>query len=440
MTFPSFIGGVHPKPSKEATQNLAVEVMPGPDIMYVPLAQHIGAPAKAIVQKGDTVKKGQLIGENGGFVSANIHSPVSGVVKEIKKMYVVGGNLVDCIVIENDKQETVHEDIKPYGNIDSLDSKRLLEIVREIGLVGMGGATFPTHVKLSPQDPIDTVILNGAECEPYLTSDHRLMLEESQDVVDGLRIIMKILNVSKGYIGIEDNKPDAIAKMKEVASKYPNIEVASLHTKYPQGAEKQLIKVVAGREIPSGALPAKVGCVVDNVSTAAQLARSVRTGMPLIDRICTVTGQGITTPKNVRIKIGTLYQDVIDYCGGFKSDMRKLISGGPMMGIAVPDANVPSNKGTSGLLCMSHKEAEIPPTLNCIRCGKCAGICPASLQPVYIATYATKDNFEMAEKYYALDCIECGSCSFICPSKRPLVQMIRVAKRQIQAQKRKESK
>lgn len=439
MAFVSFKGGVHPPHRKEKTQDKATLHMTAPDVLYVPVSQHIGAPAKPLVKRNDLVKKGQLIAEAGGFVSANIHSPVSGKVKEIKKMSVVGGNLVDCIVIENDGKEEIDENIKPYGTIDELSSERLLEIVKEIGLVGMGGATFPTHVKLAPPPatPVDTVILNGAECEPYLTADHRIMLEEAEDVVDGLKAIMKILKVNKGYIGIEDNKPDCIKKMQEMTKDVPGVEVVSLKTKYPQGAEKQLIKVITGKEVPSGGLPAAVGCVVDNVATAAQIAKSVKTGMPLIERICTVTGEAIKEPKNVYIRIGTLYQDIIDFCGGFDKPCAKLVSGGPMMGIAVPDANIPSNKGTSGLLCMSEEEAAISPTQNCIRCGRCVDICPAYLEPVYIATYATKEMFDKSEEYHALDCIECGSCSFICPSKRPLVQMIRVAKKHIQAERRK---
>lgn len=441
MAFGSFRGGVHPPHRKKKTKKLAVEQMAAPDILYVPVSQHIGAPAKVLVARNDLVKTGQLIAEAGGFVSANIHSPVSGKVKEIKKMSVVGGNLVDVIVIENDKEDTVAENIKPYGKVEELDSARLLEIVKEIGLVGMGGATFPTHVKLSPppDSPVDTVILNGAECEPYLTADHRLMLEEAEDIVNGLRAFMKILGVDKGYIGIEDNKPDCIKTMQEATSKYDNIKVVGLKTKYPQGAEKQLINVITGKEVPSGGLPAAVGCVVSNVATAAQLSRSLRTGMPLIDRICTVTGEAIANPKNLRIKIGTLYSDIIEYCGGYAGEVAKIVSGGPMMGIAVPDSNIPSNKGTSGILCMSPQEAYIPPTENCIKCGRCVDICPAFLEPVYIASYAKKGMYEKADEFYALDCIECGSCSFICPSKRPLLQMIRVAKKQIQSQKRKQA-
>ena len=303
----------------------------------------------------------------------------------------------------------------------------------------MGGATFPTHVKLNPpkDKTVDAVILNGAECEPYLTADHRLMLEHTKDVVDGLRAILKILNVENGYIGIEDNKPDCIDIITKEASKYPNIKVVSLKTKYPQGAEKQLINVCTGREVPSGGLPADAGAVVDNVATAAQIAKSLRTGLPLIERICTVTGGAIANPKNVMFKIGTLYSDIVNMTGGFKQEPAKIISGGPMMGVALANIDVPANKGTSGILCFTEKEAHIDNMQNCIRCAKCVSVCPAFLQPVYISAHSLKDNFEKAEEYRALDCIECGSCSFICPSKRPLLQSIRVAKREILANRRK---
>lgn len=442
MAFANFKGGVHPAGNKEITCKSKIQDSKGPDTLYVPLSQHIGAPAKPLVKKDDVVKKGQLIGESGGFVSANIHSPVSGKVKEIKKMSVVGGNLADCIVIENDREENISSEIAPYGDYKNLSAERLLEIVKEIGLVGMGGATFPTHVKLNPPEGkvIETLIINGAECEPFLTADHRLMLEEGEDIINGTLAFMKILGVKKAFIAVEDNKKDAIENLKKLSANHSEIEVVDLKTKYPQGAEKQLIYVVTGKEVPSGGLPADAGAIVDNVATVAQFAKSLRTGMPLIDRVCTITGGAVNEPKNLRIKIGTLYSDIIDECGGFKGEIAKIVSGGPMMGIAVADTKIPSNKGTSGLLCLSEKEAYISPTKNCIRCGKCVEICPMSLEPVFIATYATKGNFDMSKHYYALDCIECGGCSFICPSKRPLVQMIRVAKRQIMAQSRKEKK
>ena len=431
MQLTTFKGGIHPKHNKSMTEKLPIEYLDAPDKVYIPLIQNIGAPCKSLVSKNDLVKVGQKIGEPLGFVSAPIHSSVSGKVIDVKELLVNTGERATCVIIENDKNYTVHEDIKPYGTIEELSKERLLEIVKEIGLVGMGGATFPTHVKLNPPKDkvVDAVILNGAECEPYLTADHRLILEETKDVVDGLRAILKILSVENGYIGIE-------AVTKE-ASKYPNIKVVTLKTKYPQGAEKQLINVCTGREVPSGGLPADAGAVVDNVATAAQIAKSLRTGLPLIERICTVTGGAIANPKNVMFKIGTLYSDIINMTGGFKEEPKKIISGGPMMGVALASVDVPANKGTSGILCFTEKEAHIDDMQNCIRCAKCVGVCPAFLEPVYISAYSLKDDFEKAEEYRALDCIECGSCSFICPSKRPLLQSIRVAKREILANRRK---
>ena len=439
MQLSTFRGGIHPKHNKSTTEHLAIEHLDAPDKVYIPLIQNIGAPCSSLVKKNDLVKVGQKIGEPLGFVSAPIHSSVSGKVIDVKKMLVNTGEKADCVIIQNDKEYTIHEDIKPYGTIEELSAERLLEIVKEIGLVGMGGATFPTHVKLSPPKDkvVDAVILNGAECEPYLTADHRLMLEETKDIVDGLRAILKILSVENGFIGIEDNKPDCIEAIRKEAEKYPNIKVVTLKTKYPQGAEKQLINVCTGREVPSGGLPADAGAVVDNVATAAQIAKSLRTGLPLIERICTVTGGAVNNSKNVQFRIGTLYSEIVEMTGGFKEEPAKVISGGPMMGVALANIDVPANKGTSGILCFTQKEAKIDPTVNCIRCAKCVSVCPAGLEPIYISAYTLKDNFEKAEQYRALDCIECGSCSFICPSKRPLLQSIRVAKREILSQRRK---
>lgn len=440
MQLTTFRGGIHPKHNKDKTENLQVVTIDAPAKVYIPLIQNIGAPCKSLVAKGDTVKVGQKIGEPLGYVSAPIHSSVSGTVADVKSMVVNTGAKATCVIIDNDGKYEPDENIKPYGTVDELSPEKLLEVVKEIGLVGMGGATFPTHVKLKIPEgkTVDTAILNGAECEPYLTCDHRLMLEETQDVVDGLRAIMKILGVQNGYIGIEDNKPECIKKMTEAVSKYSDIKVISLKTKYPQGAEKQLINVCTGREVPSGGLPADAGVVVDNVATAAQIAKSLRTGMPLIERICTVTGGGVKNPANIRFRIGTLYSDIVNAAGGFSDDVAKVISGGPMMGVALATADVPANKGTSGILCFTKQEAEIEPTVNCIRCAKCVGVCPAGLEPVYISAYTLRENFEKAEEYRALDCIECGSCSFICPSKRPLLQSIRVAKKHILDERKKQ--
>ncbi len=346
---------------------------------------------------------------------------------------------MQCVVIKNDMQNTVYEGIKSNPDISQLTSEEIINIIKESGIVGMGGAAFPTHVKLSPPPGkvVDTIILNGAECEPYLTSDHRLMMERPEDVLYGLRVFMKALNVEKGFIAIENNKPDALEAVYNVGKGIEGIEVVAVKTKYPQGAEKQLINACTGREVPSGGLPADAGVVVNNVGTAAAVASAVKKGMPLIERIVTVTGNGIKNPKNLLVRIGTSFKDVIDECGGFNGTPGKVIAGGPMMGIAQYSVDIPVIKGTSGILVLTEEEAELPEMSNCIRCGKCVEVCPINLMPVNISNYALLDKFDQAESANALDCIECGACSFICPAKRPLVDSIRVAKREILAKRRK---
>lgn len=434
----TFSGGIHPPHSKIFTESKSVEKLVPPKTVYIPLRQHIGAPTTPVVKVGDRVLVGQVIAEPQGFVSASVHSSVSGVVKKILEMPVVGG-FGTCIQIENDFLDELHEGVCPKGDLNSLESKEIIEIIKNAGIVGMGGAGFPLHVKLSPppEKNIDTIILNGAECEPFLTSDHRLMLETPERIFKGLELMMKAVGVEKGYIGIEDNKPDAQKIMFEISKKYSNIEVLRLHTKYPQGAEKQLIDAVTGREVPSGALPMDVGVVVSNVATAAAVCDAVYDGMPLIKRICTVTGTMINEPKNVEIRVGTMVNEIIEQCGGYKEDPGKIIMGGPMMGLAQSTDVLPSTKTSSGILVFDKVEARREEASNCIKCCKCVDICPARLQPMYISAYSLKDKFEEAEKYRALDCIECGSCSFICPAKRPLLQSIRVAKRYILSNKRK---
>ena len=335
MKLLTFKGGIHPPYNKEYTNQIALRKAEAPKVVYIPLQQHIGAPAKPIVEVGDEVKKGQKIGEPQGFVSTYIHSSVSGKVTGIEQHEIPGGKGL-CVVIENDFKEELDESISPKGNLETLDSKDIIKYIQEAGIVGMGGATFPTHVKLSPppDTKIDVVILNGAECEPYLTADHRLMGENPEDDVLGIRVIMKALNVKKGYIGIEVNKPDAIEAVTSAAKEFPEVEVVGLEIKYPQGAEKQLIYACTGREVPSGALPSAAGAVVDNVGTAAQIAKTIKTGLPLIERITTVTGSCIKEPANLITKIGTVVSEIIDQCGGFKEDVKvgKFIMGGPMMG------------------------------------------------------------------------------------------------------------
>ncbi|MCT4618566.1 MAG: electron transport complex subunit RsxC [Marinisporobacter sp.] len=438
MSLLSFRGGVHPPHYKEATERCKVEKAKEPTRVVIPLQQHIGAPCEALVKPRDKVKVGQKIGEAKAFVCAPIHSSVSGEVKQVTKMLTPTGE-AQCVVIESDGLNEIHESVTPKGDLEKLSGKEILEIVKEAGIVGMGGATFPTHVKLSPPPDknVDTIILNGAECEPYLTADHRLMLEDPESIIFGLRAMMKVANVSKAYIGIEDNKPDAIESMKNAAKEYKEIEVVGLRTKYPQGAEKQLIYACTKREVPSGGLPMEAGVIVNNVATSAAVGNAIKTGMPLIERICTITGKGIKEPKNLLIKVGTSIKEIIEQCGGYNGTPGKLIMGGPMMGHAQYTDEIPSTKGTSGILVFTPEEARLPEPKSCIKCGKCVEICPAFLQPLYVSAYSLNNMHDMAEKYRALDCIECGSCSFICPSKRPLLQSIRVAKREIIAKKRK---
>ena len=394
-----------------------------------------------MVKVGDRVTVGERIGESDAFISALVHSSVSGTVKEITKIPDANGGEVQAVVIESDGLDEVHPSIKPVGDIESLKPEEIVAAVRDAGIVGMGGATFPAHVKITElkDRKIEYFILNGAECEPYLTADHRLMVENPEDVIYGLRAMMKAKNVSKGVIGIEDNKRDAIESMEKAAKQYPNIKVVALHTKYPQGASDQLVYACIGREVPAGGSSSEAGVVVNNVATAAEIAKTLRTGMPSIDRITTVAGSAIANPKNLLIKVGVPIKEVIEQCGGYSKTPGKVIMGGPMMGFAQYTDEVVITKGSSGLLIFDEEEARIPEPKQCIRCGKCVEICPVNLQPLQISAYSLNNMMEHAEKYRALDCIECGSCSFICPSKRPLLQSIRVAKAAIAEKKRKQN-
>lgn len=433
----SFKGGIHPPHSKEATEHLPIVDFPGPQVIEIPLRQHIGAPCEPVVKKGDAVTVGMLIGAAGGYVSANVHSSVSGTVTNVTKKDTAYG-FETCVIIENDQAYTVSDDLTSPGDYTQMDPKDIIKAIQEAGIVGMGGAGFPTHVKLSPppEKPIDIVVLNGAECEPYLTCDHRLMLEQGEDILMGLKILMRAVGVEKGVIGIEANKPDAIAHMTELA-KGTGIEIASLRTKYPQGAEKQLIYACTHREIPSGGLPMDIGVVVNNVATAAAVAELFKTGMPLIQRICTVTGDAIAEPKNVRFRVGTSLNALVAFCGGYSETPGKILLGGPMMGVAQATDMLPAMKNTSGVLVLSQKRAEIPKPTACIKCGKCVTVCPVHLEPIQISAYTLMHAYDQAEAYNALDCIECGSCAFICPANRPLLESIRVAKREIVSRRRK---
>jgi electron transport complex protein RnfC len=438
MSYKTFKGGVHPGHFKSATEKKPVVPANPPAVAIIAMSQHIGAPCEPLVAVGDEVKMGQKVGDSKGFVSAPVHSSVSGKVVQIGTTMHALGRAVQAVYIENDGQDTWHEDVQENPDWQKLSADDLKKIIREKGIVGMGGATFPTHVKVSPppDQKIDYVLVNAAECEPYLTSDHRAMLERPEDMVVGLQLVMKVVNARKGIIGIEDNKPDAVEAMKKAAAGIPNIEVAALHTKYPQGAEKQLIKVLAGREVPSGGLPSMVGCVVQNVGTLIAISDAVRFGKPLIERIVTITGSGITEPKNMLVRVGTPMEQVIEECGGFRPNIMKMISGGPMMGLAQPGPeNQPIMKGSSGILCLTDAEVELHEIRPCIKCAKCVEVCPVSIMPLFIGSSVEQGLYDKAAAYDAMDCIECGCCTYICPARRPLVQWIRMAKGDIAAKR-----
>ena len=439
MEMKTFRGGIHPSHSKSSTEKKAIESAKDPDLVVISLQQHIGAPCNPVVNVGDAVKVGQKIGDAEAFVSAPIHSSVSGIIKEIKDLTTPTGHSY-CIVIESDGKNEMDEAVQPKPDISVLKKEEILTAIRGAGIVGMGGATFPAHVKLSPppDKKIDTLIINGAECEPFLTADHRLMLERPDYVAYGMKLLMKALSVEVAYLGIEENKPDAIKAMGEVLKAEKGMEVMVLKAKYPQGAEKQLISACTGRRVPSGKLPMEVGVVVSNVGTVAAIGEAFRTGMPLVKRIVTITGGGIAEPKNLEVRIGTLFKDVIEECGGYKGVPGKIIMGGPMMGLAQYTDEIPCTKGTSGILILNEEEARIPEAKNCIRCGKCVGACPMGLMPLYLNAYYEKNMIGNAEEMNALDCMECGSCSFVCPSKRHLVDSIRAAKNEINAIKTKQ--
>ncbi|MBN2666734.1 MAG: electron transport complex subunit RsxC [Bacteroidales bacterium] len=428
-TFPT--GGVHP-PENKLTAGIPIEYLKVPGNVVIPLTQHIGAPGNPVVAKGDTVKTGQLIAEGKGFVSANVHSSVSGEVSKIDTALDSSGL----------KHTAVFIDVEGDEWIDSID--RSTDIVRDIklspeeiikkcfesGIVGMGGATFPTHIKLNIPSgkKCDVLIINGVECEPYLTSDHRLMLEKGEEIMVGITILMKALKVEKAMIGIENNKPDAIARMASLASSFKGITVHPLKVKYPQGAEKQLIKALINREVPSGRLPIDVGAVVHNAGTAFAVYEAVQKNKPLIERVVTVTGKSVSKPGNYMVRIGTPLSGVLEAVGGIPGDTGKIINGGPMMGKAVSNTDAPVVKGMSGIILVTASEAlrkEINP---CIRCARCVSVCPIHLEPYLLMTLAEKNMFERAEKERITDCMECGSCSFICPAGRPLLDYIRFGK------------
>jgi H+/Na+-translocating ferredoxin:NAD+ oxidoreductase subunit C len=434
----TFKGGIHPRYEKELTAGKTTVPLDAPAQIVIPLSQHIGAPARACVEKGDDVLRGQVVAEAGGFVSVCMHSSVSGKVTAIEPRPSVMGVDAQAIVIENDGEDRQVEFVGLGTNWSAESPEDIKNKISDAGIVGMGGAAFPTHVKLSPpkEKPIDTVILNGAECEPFLTADHRLMLERPSDVVTGLQIMLKVLGAKRGIIGIEKNKPDAIEAIR-LAAKDTDAEVVSLEIKYPQGAEKQLIDACLDRQVPSAGLPMDVKVVVQNVGTAVAVRDAVIDGMPLMERIVTVTGPAIAEPANLKVRIGTPLQHAIEACKGIKGELGKLISGGPMMGIALTTDEVAVTKGTSGILALDVDSVYTKAPGPCIRCGRCVRVCPMCLVPTTIAIYSTKGQLDNAEAADVLDCIECGSCSFGCPSRIPLVQQIRLGKSAVLAMRKK---
>jgi len=424
------IGGVHP-PENKISANTPIEVLPLPETVTIPISQHIGVPSQVLVQKNDKVKVGTLIAKQNGFVSANIHSSVSGTVQKIEEVFDTSGyrRMAITIAVEGDEwEESIDRSTDLKRDYDT--STDIIQKIAEAGIVGLGGATFPAHVKLTvPQGKkAEILIINGVECEPYLTSDHRLMLERDNEIMIGTSILMKALNVSDAAIGIENNKPDAIKKLTETAKNYPGIKVVPLKVKYPQGAEKQLIKAITNREVPSGKLPIEVGAVVQNIGTAFAVYEAVVKNKPLIERVVTVTGKSLEKPSNLLVRIGTPVQKLLDYAGGIDENATKVISGGPMMGKAISNLDIPVTKGTSGIVVLSKKEGYRKEQNNCIRCARCVSVCPMGLEPYLLMAYSERQMWSEAEKDKVMDCIECGSCSFTCPSNRPLLDYVRLGK------------
>ncbi len=411
------------------TSKCQTEVMPIPDIVKISMSQHIGAPCKPLVAKGDTVKVGQKIGDTDAFVSAPIHSSVSGTVKAIEtQRSAVGGNDT-LVVIETDKKQELSEDIKVP---EVSDLAGFVHAIRESGLVGLGGASFPTHIKFNPKniDEVDTLIVNAAECEPFITSDHRLMLEDTQDIIDGMILVMKYLNLSKGFIGIEDNKPDAIAKLDEMlkARGHDNIKTFPLPARYPKGAERVMIYEITGKHMAAGVLPAALGVILSNVTSIAFVGQYFRNGIPLVNKRMTVDGDAVTTPKNVLAPIGTIIADVMEFCGGYKNPPKKILMGGPMMGRAIFSDQMPIVKNNNAILAFSKKKAVIPEETACINCGRCHEACPFGLIPTALADAYEARDAERLQDLEVMQCMECGSCSFVCPARRPLGFMNKLGK------------
>ena len=440
MKLKTFKGGIHPDDSKSLTNKVPVVPHIPTETIIIPMRQHIGAPCTPTVQVGDQVLMGQCVGNSDAFVSAPVHSSVSGTVIDIRTCPHPGGGESECVVIQNDFKDTLHPSIKPWNLdvspesikafVEKTDSSVIVEKVKNAGIVGMGGAAFPLHVKLMPpkDSPIDTVILNGAECEPYLTSDHRAMIENPVQIVIGALLIKKAVNASRIVIAIESNKPDAIKILENVSSEFKEIEIGVLQTKYPQGSEKQIINAVTGRQVPSGGLPSAVGVLVSNVDTASSVAKAVVMNIPLIERNITVSGDAVARPSNFLVRMGVPFSSLFEAAGGFKVEPKKIIMGGPMMGIPQYSLLGPVIKGVSGVLAFSEPETFGKEEGICIKCSKCVDVCPMRLMPNALSMFAENENVEKLKEYRVMDCMECGSCSYICPQRRFMVQHIKKAK------------
>ncbi len=427
--FEGYYGGIHPSERKEFTEHMPLMKFPEPKTVVIPMSQHAGAPAEPIVAVGDKVGLGQKIGEAKGFISSPIHASVSGTVMAVEpRQHPITGAQVMSVVIESDGKNTLHESVKPAGDLDSLTPDEIVDLVREKGIVGMGGAGFPTSVKIKPPKPVDTVLLNGCECEPLLTADHKVMVEYADDIIFGLKAILKASGAQKGIIAVEDNKPDAIEILEAKTAGIDNIEVVIAKTKYPQGAEKMLIKRVLGRSVPSGGLPADVGAIVSNISTVKAISDAIQTGMPLVERVLTATGERMSKPGNFIVKVGTPVKEIIDYCGGVVGDDVTIKMGGPQMGFELKNLDVPVIKGTNGIIAIETVVTEPAP---CIKCGRCADVCPMELKPLYYTKYAGVQDWQGFKDQNVMDCIECKSCETICSSKIPIVRMIKMGKQAI---------
>ena len=424
-----FFGGVHPEGRKELSASAPLTAMALPAQVAVPLRQHIGAPCKPLVAVGETVCMGQKIGDGEGLC-VPVHAPVSGVVEAIEDRPHPGGGTCPAIIIKNDFLDTPHHTLKPHANPEQMAPAELVSILRESGLVGMGGAAFPTDIKSKTgMGYTGVLILNACECEPYITADDALLRARSGDVLRGLALLARILNPDQTVIGIEDNKPEAAAILRETLKDIPGVELRVLPTRYPQGAEKQLIQAVTGRQVPSGGLPKDVGCAVFNAATAFAAYRAVYEGMPLIERVVTVTGEGVKEPRNLIVRVGTSFQEVIDTAGGLGDDVWKVLSGGPMMGVAQGDLSVPVTKAVNAVLCLSSAQNGESAHPVCIRCGKCLEVCPMGLEPLYLYRYSNAGDLDALKRLHLTDCIECGCCAYACPGKVPLVQGFRAGKR-----------